>query len=146
MREADAQSYANHRRIIIGFHGVTFGMLAINALWSLYRVVSRFSLDAAVGLIFAVALLLLFYYIRSFATTTQDRIIRLEERLRLEKLLPPDLAPRISEFTLGQLIAMRFASDHELPDLARRVRGEGIRDRDAIKRLIRAWKPDYLRV
>lgn len=146
MREAEAQTYANHRRIIIGFHAFTFGMLAINALWSLYRVAARFSVDAVVGLILALALLLMFYYVRSFATTAQDRIIRLEERLRLERLLPPDLAPRISEFTLGQLIAMRFASDHELPDLARRVRGEGIRDRDAIKRLIRAWKPDYLRV
>jgi hypothetical protein len=115
-------------------------------VWSVWRMVKDLSIDAAMSLLLAVALLLLFYYARTFATTAQDRIIRLEERLRMEKLLPPDLATRVDEFTIGQLIALRFASDEELPELARRVRNEGVRDREAIKRSIRTWKPDYLRV
>lgn len=146
MSDAQPQAYENHRRIIVGYHGVTFGILAVNMVWSVWRMVKDLSIDAAMSLLLAVALLLLFYYARTFATTAQDRIIRLEERLRMEKLLPPDLATHVDEFTIGQLIALRFASDEELPELARRVRNEGVRDREAIKRSIRTWKPDYLRV
>lgn len=80
-----------------------------------------------------------------FALTVQDRVIRLETRLRLERLLPADLKARILEFSVGQLIALRFASDAELPDLARRVLDEKVKDKKAIKQMIKTWKPDYLR-
>ncbi len=76
----------------------------------------------------------------------QDRIIRLEMTLRLDQLLPPDLRPRINHFTIGQLVALRFASDAELPALARRVLEENLTDRKAIKKMIQDWKPDFLRV
>ncbi|HEX6463482.1 MAG TPA: DUF6526 family protein, partial [Vicinamibacterales bacterium] len=66
-------------------------------------------------------------------------------RLRLRQLLPPDLAPRVEEFTVGQLIALRFASDAELPGLARKVLDEKLEDRKAIKMLIKNWKGDVLR-
>jgi hypothetical protein len=66
-------------------------------------------------------------------------------RLRLEKLLPADLKSRILEFSVGQLIALRFASDAELPDLARRVLDEKVKDKKSIKQMIKTWKPDYLR-
>jgi hypothetical protein len=69
----------------------------------------------------------------------------LEERLRCEQLLPADLQPRIGEFTAGQLIALRFASDAELPALARKVLNEKLMERKAIKQLIKNWKPDYQR-
>ena len=146
MNEAEPQSYDNHRRVVVGYHAITLGILAVNLLWSGYRAATQLSIDAAISFLLAVALLLLAYYARTFATTAQDRIIRLEERLRLERCLPPDLARHVNEFTIGQLIAMRFASDEELPDLARQVREEGIRDREAVKRLVKAWRPDYLRV
>lgn len=146
MSDAEAQGYQNHRRVVVGFHVITLGILIVNLIWSLYRTVTRFSLDAVVALLLSVGLMLFWHYARAFATTAQDRIIRVEEQLRLTKLLPPDLVKHIGDYTIGQLIAMRFASDEELPALARRVRAEGIRDREAIKRLIKTWRPDYLRV
>jgi hypothetical protein len=92
-----------------------------------------------------VALLLLALYARTFALTVQDRVIRLEMQLRLQNLLPADLHPRIPEFTTSQLVALRFASDSELPDLARKVLAEKLSERKAIKQLIRDWQPDNLR-
>jgi hypothetical protein len=75
----------------------------------------------------------------------QDRVIRLEMQLRLQQLLPQDLRPRMREFTVNQLVSLRFASDAELPALARKVLDEKLNDRKAIKKLIRDWQPDYLR-
>ena len=79
------------------------------------------------------------------ALTVQDRLIRLEERLRYERVLPADLKARIGEFTVTQLIALRFASDAELPALARKVLDDKISERKAIKQMVKTWKPDYLR-
>ena len=75
----------------------------------------------------------------------QDRLIRLEERLRYQRLLPADLQLRIEEFTVAQLVSLRFASDAELPALARKVLNEKLNERKAIKQLVKNWKPDYLR-
>ena len=75
----------------------------------------------------------------------QDRVIRLEMRLRLEQVLPADLKPRIPQFTVNQLVSLRFASDAELPDLVRRVLDEKMNNRKSIKQLIKTWKADYLR-
>ncbi|HEX7253477.1 MAG TPA: DUF6526 family protein, partial [Thermoanaerobaculia bacterium] len=96
-------------------------------------------------LLMALAILGLFFYTRTFALTVQDRVIRLEMRLRLKKVLPPDLAARILELDPGQLIALRFASDPELPDLVREVLTNDIHDRDVIKKKIKDWQGDYLR-
>jgi hypothetical protein len=75
----------------------------------------------------------------------QDRVIRLEMRLRLAGVLPADLQARIPEFTVDQLVSLRFASDAELPGLARKVLDDKIADRKAIKQLIKEWQADYLR-
>jgi hypothetical protein len=93
----------------------------------------------------SVAILMGFLLARMFALSVQDRVIRMEERLRCERLLPQDLQPRIVELEPGQLISLRFASDAELPALARRVLDEKIKDRKAIKQQIKNWRPDYLR-
>ena len=77
--------------------------------------------------------------------TVQDRVIRLEMRLRLVELLPADLKPRIPDFTVAQLISMRFASDAELPALARKVLDDKLTDRKAIKQLVKDWQADNLR-
>ena len=82
---------------------------------------------------------------RHFALRVQDRVIRLEMRLRLAQLLPADLRPRINELTPKQLVALRFASDEELPDLVRTVLVDRITDGRAIKKMIRNWQGDYLR-
>jgi hypothetical protein len=75
----------------------------------------------------------------------QDRIIRLEMRLRLAEILPPDLRGRIPEFTVAQLVSMRFACDAELPALARKVLDDKMSDRKAIKQLVKDWQGDYVR-
>jgi hypothetical protein len=80
------------------------------------------------------------------ALRAQDRIIRLEERMRLERLLPPTMKERAAGLTTSQLIALRFASDDEVPDLARRVMDGELHSRADIKRAIRAWRTDDLRV
>jgi hypothetical protein len=141
------QNFSNHARFVPAFHFFALPVFLINLGWAVYRlIVSRFSLGSIVSLLLAAALLVLLVYARIFALTAQDRIIRLEERLRYERLLPADLKPRIGEFTLDQLISLRFASDAELPELARAVLNEKLTDRKAIKQRVNKWKADYLRV
>lgn len=140
------QSFANHVRWVPGFHFFVMPVIALNFGWSIYRgKVAGFSLDAFISVLTAAALLLLMSYARTFALTVQNRVIRLEERMRLERLLPEDLKPRIGEFTCGQLVAMRFASDAELPALARKVLTDKIQTGKAIKQMVQTWRADYLR-
>src|SRR5690606_32484761 len=84
-------------------------------------------------------LLALSIKVRRYALIVQDRVIRLEMRLRLERMLPADLQPKIADLTLGQLVALRFASDAELPELTRKVLAENLQNRTAIKRQIKNW-------
>jgi len=140
------QSFANHGRIVPAFHYFVMPMLTINFGWSIYRwKLAAFSLDALISVLTAAALIVLMFCARLFALSVQDRVIRLEERIRCERLLPADLKPRIAEFSVAQLVSLRFASDSEFPELARKVLNEKLDDRKAIKQLIKNWKPDYLR-
>jgi hypothetical protein len=140
------QNFANHVRWVPGFHYFVMPVMGLNFGWSIYRwKVSGFSLDAFISVLTAAALVLLMLYARTFALTVQNRVIRLEERLRLERLLPADLKPRIGEFTSGQLVAMRFACDAELPALARKVLTDNIQGGKAIKQMVQTWRADYLR-
>lgn len=140
------QSYQNHRRYVPGFHFVTFGALVVTTIYWAVRTVTAFSLDHLALLVTGVAVVMLFLYTRAFATGNQDRTIRLEEQVRLEKLLPPELVPRISELTTAQLVAIRFAPDDEVEQLVRMVFTEGLSDREEIKRRVRTWRADYQRV
>jgi hypothetical protein len=139
------QNYANHRRFVPLYHFVLFFVLVVNLLWCVLRAVRAFSFESVWGIFMALALLVLFFYMRIFALRVQDRVIRLEMRLRLKEVLPGDLRGRIGELTPSQLIALRFASDAELPDLVREVLSSNIQDRDVIKRKIRDWQGDHLR-
>jgi hypothetical protein len=145
MPQREPQNFANHRRIVPIYHVGIFGILAINLIWSVVQLVRSASWQALLELAVAVALLGLSFYVRIFALTVQDRIIRLEMRLRLKEILPADLRGRIDELTRDQLVALRFASDAEMPDLLREVLTNSIRNRDEIKRRIKNWEPDYLR-
>jgi len=138
------QTYDNHRRNRPVYLLVYF-VLFVNILWTSYRAVQTPSLDTAVAALTALALGALSYYARVFALTVQDRVIRLEMRLRLEELLQGPLRDQINEFSIAQLVAMRFASDAELPALAERVLRDKIQDRAAIKKMISDWAPDSLR-
>ncbi len=140
------QNFANHGKFFPPFHFFVIPVMAINFIWSTYRwTVAGFSLDGFDRVLLAAALLVGFGTVRRMALTVQDRVIRLEERLRYERVLPADLKVRIGEFTVTQLIALRFASDLELPVLARKVLDDKINERKAIKQMVKTWKPDYLR-
>ena len=138
------QTFENHARLVPAYHFLTFGLAAINLLWNLYRVAVDFSVAQLMSLAVAVVLLMLFFFARIFALTVQDRVIRLEMRLRLATLVP-DLAPRLGEFTMNQLCSLRFAGDAELAELARKVLAEKLDDRKTIKQMIRHWEADHLR-
>jgi hypothetical protein len=79
------------------------------------------------------------------ALTVQDRLIRLEMRLRLQQVLPPELVARVGEIERPQFVALRFASDAELPDLVREVLTGKLATQRAIKERVRSWQPDYFR-
>lgn len=142
----EPQNYANHAKMVPLYHGLTFGLFMVNLGWSILQVVRSPGWGTLVALLLAVALILLFFFARVFALGVQDRVIRLEERLRMERLLEGDLKGRIGDFTTSQLVGLRFASDEELPELARRVLDEGIRDRKAIKQAVRNWRADHQRI
>jgi len=141
-----AQSFENHARYVPGFHFGVLGVFLLNLLWSSWRLWRTPEIETALGLLLALAFLGLLFYARIFALTVQNRVIRLEMRLRLREVLPEDLRPRIGELRVGQLIALRFASDAELPELVRQVLAEQLRHQKAIKRRIRSWQADHLRV
>jgi Family of unknown function (DUF6526) len=140
------QTFENHRRIVPVFHFFAVPVFVANFFWSLYRLWQLgISFAGIFGVILAAALVVLVFEARIFALAVQDRVIRLEERLRYERILPADLRARAGELTIGQIVSLRFASDAELPILARKVLDEKLMNRKGIKQQIKNWKPDYLR-
>jgi hypothetical protein len=140
-----AQSFENHTKLVPPFHFFVLPVLAFNVVWSIYRLVHSFSADSVVALLVALALVTLALFGRLFALSVQDRVIRLEMRLRMMQLLPQELRPRIPEFNVDQLVSLRFAGDAELPGLCRKVLDEKLTDRKTIKKLIQNWQADNLR-
>jgi hypothetical protein len=145
MAQSVPQTFENHTRFLPPYHYVAMPLLLINFLYELYAVIFHFRWANVLGLMLAVGLVMLALTARMMANTVQDRVIRLEERLRMRALLPADLQSRIDEFTPKQLVALRFASDPELPALARKVLDDRIEDQKAIKKMISTWRPDDLR-
>jgi dolichyl-phosphate-mannose--protein O-mannosyl transferase len=140
-----AQNFENHVKLVPAFHFFVLPVFLINLIWSIVRAVRSFSIESAFSVLLALAFLLLAFLARIFALTVQDRVIRLEMRLRMQQLLPQELRPRISDFTVDQLVSLRFASDAELPALAHKVLDEKLTDRKVIKKLIQNWQADFLR-
>lgn len=145
----EEQSYAKHARFVPGFHFVLFFLIAIAiaivlSLINVYRHAGdgfgRTSL--ALFVVVSLSLLLLFFFTRTFATKNQDRTIRAEENLRHYVLTGKPLDSRL---TVTQIVGLRFASDAEFPELARRAAEEGL-TRDAIKKAVKQWRPDNQRV
>jgi hypothetical protein len=141
----EPQTFKNHGRIVPMYHIGVFFALAANFLWAGYRLTHGVTADAIVGLILGVALLLMFFSVRFQILTVQDRVIRLEMRLRLAQSLPADLRPAIDRLTVRQLVALRFASDAELPELVRDVLSGKLSSQKEIKLRVKSWQPDYLR-
>jgi len=142
------QNFANHTKFFPLFHFFVLPVLLVNLGIQVYRLKelwTTFTFRSIFNVLLALALIAGFLSARRFALAVQDRVIRLEERLRYQRLLPADLQPRIEEFSVAQLVSLRFASDAELPALARKVLDEKMQERKAIKQLVKNWKPDYLR-
>jgi Family of unknown function (DUF6526) len=140
------QNFQNHTKVVPPFHFFVLPMLLINLGFSIYWAVKAgISVNGVLSVLVSAAILLGMLTVRMMALTVQDRVIRLEERLRYERVLPADLQPRIAEFTIDQLVALRFASNAELPELARKVLDEKLNDRKAIKQMIKTWRPDFAR-
>jgi uncharacterized membrane protein YciS (DUF1049 family) len=140
------QSFENHAKIVPGYHYTATALLVLPTLYFLFLAVRDFSVERLAFFLFAVGVIVAALYARLFPLGVQDRVIRLEERMRMERILPADLKTRIGEFTTGQLVGLRFASDQELPDLARRVLDEGISDRKVIKQAVKNWRADHQRI
>jgi Family of unknown function (DUF6526) len=142
----EQQSFSNHAKWFPPFHFFAAPILLANLIWSFFRLKpSGYSAYSIFSVFVAAALLVTLFAARIMALRVQDRVIRLEERLRYQRLLPADLQNRIDDFTISQIVSLRFASDAELPALARKVLDEKLNDRKAIKQLIKVWRPDYLR-
>ncbi len=142
----ETQTFATHRRWIPAWHFLALPVLLINV----FVVAARFWRDPRLvngwAVIVAIALVTGIFISRTMPLRAQDRIIRLEERIRLERVLPSDMRGRIGNLTPEQFIGLRFAPDDEVPELTKRALNGELKTRADIKRAIRNWRPDHLRV
>jgi hypothetical protein len=139
------QSYKKHARWLPAYHFFVIPVLVFNVANAIRHVWLLPTRGMVFQLVVAVALLMLGFLARIMALTVQDRVIRLEMRLRLHELLSPDLRPRINDLTHRQLVAMRFASDAELPELTREVFEGKLATSNEIKQRVKSWQADWLR-
>lgn len=139
------QNLKNHARVDPVFHGFLFVGALILLGATIYALVQQRSWWGVVRLLGVLWAIVLMFKTRLYAMKVQDRVIRLEERLRLAQLLPEPTRQRIGELGEGQLIALRFASDGEVSGLVEQTLG-GNWDQKQIKSAIKNWRPDYLRV
>lgn len=139
------QSYKSHTRWLPAFHFFAIPVLLINTINELRHLYMAPSRSTALAALVAAALLTMGFLARIMALTAQDRLIRLEMRLRLQGLLPADLQARFNELKRQELVALRFASDAELPDLVRTVLKDHPKQAE-IKKMIKQWEADHIRV
>lgn len=145
MADNQKQTYANHVRRTPLYYNLAGLILTINILWSGYRLFGAPSIDTAVAFLTALAILIAAFAARTQTLTVQNRVIRLEQRLRFRELLPADLAARAAELPIAQVIALRFASDAEVPSLVNEVLSGRLKDAKSIKEKVQDWQGDYLR-
>ena len=139
------QTYGNHVRWLPAFHFFVVPVLLLNVINELRRAWYYPSPGRAVAVVVALALLTLAFLARVMALTVQDRVIRLEMRMRLQQVLPADLRARITDLTPRQLVALRFASDAEMPEIVREVLGGRLKTPKEIKLRVKDWEADWLR-
>jgi hypothetical protein len=145
MAEVKVQNFQNHARFDPLYHFLVAPVALITVIVAAYQITQRQNLADAWFFILSVALLVAFLKIRTYALKVQDRVIRLEEELRMERVLPPDLKARIPELTVSQIVALRFAPNAELPGLVQQALTNNWSSKE-IKKNIVNWRPDYFRV
>ena len=140
------QSFENHAKLVPMFHFVAFGLLMVAFLWFTYRMVTDFSVGRMMFVVLIVGVILVAFFARLFALGVQDRVIRLEEQLRMARLLSPELQGRIGEISTEHFIGLRFASDEELEELTTRVLNGEFPSRKEVKQAVRNWRADNERI
>ena len=140
------QNLDNHAKLVPMYHFVAFGLIAVYTLWSLYVAVTAFSVGALMSLFLGVGVTIGTLFARVFPLGVQDRVIRLEERDRLERLLGSERRDAIQGMDTELLIGLRFASDGEVADLFNAIQSEGITDRAEVKKRVKNWRADTQRI
>ncbi|MGI8668908.1 MAG: DUF6526 family protein [Aridibacter sp.] len=143
---AEIQNYQNHVRWYPLQHFVLTPMLIAFLIYTIVQMVRFPNVDRAMLLFLAAALMIQSLVARLNALRVQDRLIRLEESLRYREVLPDDLAEKAVNLRTWQMIALRFASDEELPDLVQRTLNREFEQGKEIKLAVKDWRGDYLRV
>ncbi len=142
---AEPQNFKNHGMFDPPFHFFLAPVGLILLIGSIWELVKDPGWMTGIHVLVVLWLVILVFKTRLYALKVQDRVIRLEERLRLAAVLPASLQPRIGELSIDQLIGLRFASDAELAGLVEKTLG-GNWNRKQIKEAIQNWKPDNWRV
>jgi hypothetical protein len=142
------QSFRNHASLDPSYHFVASAALLINLVIGVILIVISLHTQLLLAVwivILSIVLILMYIKLRVYPLKIQDRVIRLEERLRLDALLPEPLRKRIPELTEDQLIGLRFASDDEIPTLVELTLDKQL-NRKQIKERIQNWRPDHWRI
>jgi len=142
---SEEQNLKNHGRMDWAFHGVLFVALLANLAYACIHFYRQRTITAEWFIVLSVVAFVLWVRVRTYPLKVQDRLIRLEERLRLQALAPADFQPKIMQLTENQLVGLRFASDAEVVELARRALDEKL-SRKQIKSAIQNWRADNFRV
>ncbi len=145
MSEKVPQTFKNHARFDPLFHFFIVPVAAVTMIRSIWHVKEDPSLDSAWIMIATLAAVVAVFKIRLYALRVQDRVIRGEERQRLERLLPEPLRSKIGQLSEPQIVALRFASDGEVAGLAEKTLAGNLAPKQ-IKEAIKEWRPDYFRV
>ena len=145
MNKSNPQSLKNHARLDPAFHVVLAFVLLFNLVYSLVHFVRHLSFASGWLIVLSAAVIVLYLRVRQYPLKVQDRVIRLEERLRLRSLAPEVWHPHIDRLSEDQLVGLRFASDEEVVALATQALEENL-TRKQIKQRIRNWRPDNWRV
>jgi hypothetical protein len=145
MSKQEGQSFKNHARFDPPFHFFLTFVFIGNVIVATTYAVRRPSFNHWWLVLACVAALVVLFKLRLYPLKVQDRVIRVEERLRLQALAPQEWDAQIFSLTEDQLIALRFAADDEVVELARQAL-EHNWNRKQIKERIKSWRPDYWRV
>lgn len=145
-RLAKEQNYGNHRRYMPLHHFIVQPIIAANFFVQAWQFSKNMTLATGWNMVVAFALLIFVFSARIMSLTAQNRSIRLEERLRLMRLMPPEEHKRIGELATRHLVGLRFAPDNEVVALAKRCLDGELKTAGDVKKNIREWRADYLRV
>jgi hypothetical protein len=139
------QNLKNHARFDPLYHFLIAGIYFLNLVYAGFHLYRQPSISAGWYLVLSLLAIVPILKLRTYPLKVQDRIIRLEERLRLQALAPQEWRPQIYRLSVDQLIALRFASDDEVVELAKQALEQNL-DRKQIKERIKSWRSDDFRV